>query len=295
MDLLDDSNYIDGQINLLREVKEIKNPNKILFIDFFNPGMDLIRYYHQQTDLKCKYGALLHGGTFLEDDLYSFDWLNKFEIAWSNLYDCIYVPSIFNKKILPQAIKDKAIVIPWGMDNFKKQTSQNKKYDVIFPHRINSDKGIIDLIFIIKKLPEVNFVITIPQKISLLEKNKYYTSLSTLKNVEIIELNTGKNHLKILSQSKIILSCAKQETFGYSIMKGVLSGCIPILPNGLCYPEFFDKKYLYLSKIDCIEKIKYFLMNYDSEIKNKALEKNKISIKKFSFKTIIEDFFNKTN
>jgi glycosyltransferase involved in cell wall biosynthesis len=292
-DLLDDSLYIDGQIDLIRKIKKIKNLQKILFIDFFNPGFDLIRYYHQQLNLKCKYGALLHGGTFLSKDLYYFNWLKKLEFSWAELYDLIYVPSYFCKKILPLNLKNKSAVFPWGMDSFKKMVTQNKKYDVVFPHRINSDKGIDDLIYIAWNLPRVNFIITIPQSVSFLKQNKYYKKLSNAKNIKIIDSCSTIDHIKILGQSKIILSCAKQENFGYSVMKATLSDNIPILPNSLCYPEFFNKKYLYSSKKDCIKKIEFFLKNYNIEIGSSLLEKTRININKFSFEKIIDDFFNK--
>lgn len=290
-EILDDFSYINGQIDLLNKITKIKKPSNILFLDFFNPGLDLIRYFHEQSGLKCKYGSLLHGGSFFCKDLYSFNWLNKFEMAWAGIYDCIYVSSNFTKQSLPKTLKNKSISMPWGMDNFKKSESKIKIYDVVFPHRINDDKGISDLIYIVKALPDTNFVITIPQNANLFKHNKNYLLLSKLKNLLILDSLDNKKHLKVLGQSKIILSCAKQENFGYSVMKGVISGCIPLLPNKLCYPEIFNKKHLYISKIDCINKIKYFLKNYTSEASNSILEKNRKKIEKLSFREILEDFF----
>lgn len=290
-ELLDDSRYIDGQIYLLKIIKELKNPQKILFIDFFNPGLDLIHYHHEQLGINCKYGSLLHGGTFFEKDLYSFSWLKGFEFAWADTYDTIYAPSYFSKKSLPKNISKKIKVYPWGMDNFK-PIDQCKKIDVIFPHRINSDKGIDDLIYIVKKLPNINFTITIPQNINVFKKNKYYQLIATQKNIKILDNNINKKHSKTIGQSKILLSCSKQENFGYSVMKGIISNCIPVLPNSLCYPEFFNKKYLYSSKNECAEKIKYYLKNYDKEINDNILATNRSNIKKLSFKKIIDDFFN---
>lgn len=46
--LLDDERYTKNQLKQIGDLIKLKNHTKILFLDFFNPGFDLLRYYHEQ-------------------------------------------------------------------------------------------------------------------------------------------------------------------------------------------------------------------------------------------------------
>ncbi|MFH1286842.1 MAG: hypothetical protein ABII02_03785 [Candidatus Magasanikbacteria bacterium] len=254
--------------------------------------MDLIRYYHQQQDAKVKYGSLFHGGSFLENDLYSFDWLNRFENAWFGLYDVIYTSSKYTLKSCPKSIRSKFKVFPWGMDGIKfYANSSTKEWGVVFPHRLNSDKGVEDLLIIIKSIPYASFAITVPQDLNTLTENKFYKKIAKHKNVTFVINESRDQHLKTLSKSRIILSCAKQELFGYSVMKGVLSGCIPVLPNQLCYPEFFDKKFMYKDVDEAINMIKEFIKQDVDGVGVKKLDEVRRCVSSMTFGKILSDFF----
>ncbi|MBM65156.1 MAG: hypothetical protein CMH55_02855 [Myxococcales bacterium] len=49
------------------------------------------------------------------------------------------------------------------------------------------------------------------------------------------------DYLDRLAQADVLLSTSKQENFGLSVAEGVQLGLWPLLPNGLCYPEFIPK------------------------------------------------------
>lgn len=287
--LLDDEEYTGKQARLLEKLLTLKNPHNILFLDFFNPGIDLIKYSHLQKDLSCNMGALLHGGTFLEDDLYNMDWLKNFELGWFDIYNKIYNPADFIRDSIPNKYINKLVTLPWGMDNFEPYAKEtNKQYDVVFPHRINKDKGIDDLLEIATRLKDVNFVITAKQSSKVLKDNNYYEKLKGCSNIELLSDVSNKRHDKVLAQSKIILSCAKQELFGYSIMKGVVSGCYPVLPNREVYPQYFSSEYLYENLEQACEIIEHAL---EKTPHADNLEQLKTRIQKMSFSEILENFF----
>ena len=235
---------------------------------------------------------MLHGTSFFDDDLYSFPWLKNFELSWAQIYGSIYAPSRYITKNLPISIKNKVKILPFGVDgiNFIPERNYKKKYDVIFPHRLNEDKGVTQFINIIKKMPDVRFFITVPQKEGLVSKNNFYIKLKKFSNVKFIFSESSNKHLSTLSNAKIVLSCAKQENFGYSVIKSVLCGCIPVLPNKLCYPELFDKRFLYSNTNEAIDLI-YKYLNNNQQYINNYLVKAKNEISKFSFLTILKDFF----
>lgn len=287
-ELLDDKEYINGQTILIKKLMEFNHVKRILFLDYFNPGLDLLRYYHEQQKRECKYGALLHGSSFLKDDLYSFSWIKNFELGWSNIYNTIYVASKITACPFPQQIRTKIKVYPWGMDHFTPIQSKEKIYDVIFPHRLNTDKGITEFIEIVYKMPKLIFAVTIPQKKNLVVKNKYYRKITKFKNINCIFNESPHQHIKTLSKARIILSCANQEIFGYSVMKAVLSGCTPVLPNKLNYPEFFSKSFLYNNTEEAIRLIHKYIIN-----ESRDLSYIRKKILGFSFTFLLKDFFKK--
>ena len=295
-ELLDDNQYVLGQSALLQDLISYPNLSKLLFIDFFNPGLDLIRYFHQQQNTYCQYGSLLHGGSFLSDDLYSWPWLQGFERAWATLYDTIYAPSSFLAKATPQWVSEKIKVFPWGMDIYNKVANEHidhKSIDVIFPHRLASDKGIDDLITIITSLPDVSFAITTSQTQSVIKDSPYFSQLSEHRNVQFICAQSSTEHLQTLQKSRLVLSCAKQENFGYAIMKAILAGCIPIAPKRLCYPEFLPQAFLYTNMPQAKNLIRQHLVVTQPKTTPASLESTVEVIDKFSFLPLLQDFFEK--
>lgn len=111
-DFLDNKEYVLGQWKLIQELINFGKVEKILFLDFFNPGLSLLRYFHEQQGYTCTYGALLHGGTFLSHDLYSWQWLKNVEIAWADIYNSIYASSLFLKKETPSSFRNKVKIFP---------------------------------------------------------------------------------------------------------------------------------------------------------------------------------------
>lgn len=256
------------KINFLK--KNLKEGDKLLLIDFFFPGLDLLEYYLKRKNISVFKVGLMHGGSFVDGDLYDqFNWLESFEKGWLNIFDTVVSPSNFFVKNLNDGYKNKIKVFPWGLNSNLKPKFYDKKIDVIFPHRFSHDKGVEDFYIIAKKLKKVSFVLTgynrrvfndLPDDIK-----KVFSKLKKLGNVRIIKMEDVNKHIKTLQSAKIVLSTAKQEGFGYSVFKAAQCGAIPVLPNRCCYPEIFDKKYLYNSNEEAVVLISNFLESYPKE------------------------------
>jgi glycosyltransferase involved in cell wall biosynthesis len=52
-------------------------------------------------------------------------------------------------------------------------------------------------------------------------------------------------YISLLKQGDIVVSTALHEFYGIAILEAVRSGCFPVLPEKLSYPEIFDGRYLY--------------------------------------------------
>jgi glycosyltransferase involved in cell wall biosynthesis len=285
---LDDSLYIKGQLKILNELsRELKKIDRILFLDFFNPGLDLIKYAITQNSRRIKIGSLLHGGSFIPGDLYSDPWLKNFECGWFDINEIVYTPSKYAASVCPKEFKNKIKIFPWGMDSFVSINNPNKIFEVIFPHRLQSDKGTGDLIEIVKQMPEVNFLITSPQTKNILTKNPYYKKLIIYKNVTFRYVVTNDNIANFLSKSKVVLSCSAQETFGYSIMKAVACGCTPVVPDKTVYVENIDKKFRYTSIKSAVKLIDKYV-HYTKKSNARELKQEFSS---YSFEPLLKDFF----
>ncbi|MBU4453438.1 hypothetical protein KKH24_04195, partial [Patescibacteria group bacterium] len=86
-----------------------------------------------------------------------------------------------------------------------------------------------------------------------------------------------------------MLSCSHQETFGYSVMKSILCGCIPVVPARASYPEYFRNKYIYHSTEDAIMLLQRILSK--DYVLDNDFEDLRAQIDNFSFVSLLDDFF----
>jgi len=77
---------------------------------------------------------------------------------------------------------------------------------------------------------------------------------------------SGEKYREWLVQGTIVISTAKQENFGISVIEAIRYGCIPLLPNRLSYPEILPKAlhddFLYQDQNELVEKLCFFISNY---------------------------------
>jgi len=54
-------------------------------------------------------------------------------------------------------------------------------------------------------------------------------------------------YARLLAMGDLVVSTAKHEFYGISVIEAVRAGCVPLLPDCLSYPELFPAQYLYTS------------------------------------------------
>lgn len=134
-----------NQIILEKMKNLIEDGDKILFVDMFQLGLGLLKYYLNGTKKNVKIGSLLHGASFIEGDFYKNDkWIKNFELGMVDIMDVIYMPSKYYAAYFKKDIRNKKIkILPFGFypkDYPKSLDLKDKEYDVIFPHRWSWDK-----------------------------------------------------------------------------------------------------------------------------------------------------------
>lgn len=225
----------------------IQDGDELFFSDIWFPGVESLAYlkYFCKKDIKLK--GILHAGSFTDTDFVRDmeRWAKNFEDILFDIFDEIYVASEFIKKdvikkrlVNPEKIK----VTPFKIDLDVLGFTKEKKENIVLFNGRNVDE----------KQPW------------LFEQLEHMVRLAYDGDVEFI--NTQKENLdkvsyyKLIGKSKVIVSFALQENFGFGVGECVLAGCIPILPNRLVYPELYEKKYLYDDFNDCVIKVVEALM-----------------------------------
>lgn len=76
------------------------------------------------------------------------------------------------------------------------------------------------------------------------------------------DCNSWGDYYKFLSQAKILLISAKEDTFNYSIVEAIMNNTIVLAPNRCSYPELLPPEYIWQNVFDLQEKIEYYLDHY---------------------------------
>jgi glycosyltransferase involved in cell wall biosynthesis len=75
-----------------------------------------------------------------------------------------------------------------------------------------------------------------------------------------------KEYEKWLKRGAVVISTAKQENFGISVIEAMIMGCVPLMPHRLSYPEIlpepFHEHFLYKNGYDLVEKLCMIISDY---------------------------------
>ena len=217
-----------GQIESYMSISEKELNSSILFFcDISFPGIFANILFHR----KPKHAfALCHGTSRNKYDYFAKNRSAKFscETGLSKLFDKIFVATNYHKEKL--GWKNCEVVgLPFLNLANKYHIDCKRTIDVIAPCRTTIQKT------------SKNYEIYLYQKMGI-------------KVVHKVSVDYEK-YYGLLSKSKILLSTAKEETFGYQILDGIANGCIPIAPKSLSYPELLPDDYLFTDKNDLVNKI----------------------------------------
>lgn len=150
-------------------------------------------------------------------------------------------------------IKHKAEILPLGLDlpSFRPLQKRNKPL-IVWNHRWEKDKNPYAFCKLIDRLAGdgIDFELAIlgeqldiipPEFIEL--KNQYSNHIKWWGKLE-----SKIDYFKVLGEATHALTTSNHDFFGISVLESVASGCLPLMPNRLAYPEHFPEglKYSYL-------------------------------------------------
>jgi len=152
---------------------------------------------------------------------------------------------------LPELIEHKTSVIPVPLinDAFHQQGQKEKPLNIVWNHRWEYDKGPNELLRAIRRLGEKTKAFKLhvvgqqfrqaPEHFERL-REEFSAQIGAWGYVE-----SEEKYRAILRRSDVVLSTALHDFQGISVLEAVASGCLPLVPKRLAYPELFDEKYCY--------------------------------------------------
>lgn len=232
-----------AQLSDLYQNNEITNDDILFFSDLWFPGIESISYLNHFNNVFPEIRGIIHAGSFTDtDEVRKLErWAKNFEDIVFDISSKIFLGSRF--------IKNDILQKRFCQYEKLKVTSLPLDYELLNEFRESTNKENI-IVFNSRNHPE--------KQPHLFQKTKELLKNSGWEIIWTSELNLNKNeYYKLLSRSKIVISFALQENFGYGIQEAVYLNNIPILPNRLAYKEQFHEKYLYNDFDHFIEMLQY--------------------------------------
>ena len=265
-----------AEIASMYERGEVRDTDTFFFSDIWFPGIESLAYMNYFCKVSPRITGVIHAGSFTDTDFVRDleRWAKNFEDIVFDIADIIYCASEFirddilkKRMVAPHKLVVSGLPVDYaGLDQYKDKTY--KDTNVIFNGRLCDEKQpyLFDELERLVKLDE---------------------RFTGVKFIKTQELNLSKDeYYKLLAQSRVVVSYALQENFGFGIAEAAYMGCTPVLPNRLVYPELYDEKYLFDTFDQSVGMVKEAICNPDTK---------SIKLNVNCFDIWFEEFKNDTN
>jgi hypothetical protein len=225
---------------------KLNNDDILFFADCWNPSINSVAYIRDGLGMKFKIVGCLFAGTWDEHDFLTKKdmgyWGKDLENSWFRIVDKFFLATEFHKKmILSKRDCDPRKLIVTGHPLKNELPVAEKENIVVFPHRLDDEKnpGMFRILAGTLKavMPDWKFILT----------------------KEVCE--TKEEYYNLLAKSKISVSCADQETFGFATIESMYADNLILAPNKLAYKELYHQAFLYDTFEELTSKI-YFMSEH---------------------------------
>lgn len=236
------------------ETGKIATGDVIFFSDIWFPGIESIAYMSHFTGIKPKIRGILHAGSFTDtDEVRQFErWAKNFEDIVFDIADTIFVASEFIRRdVLRKRVihPDKLVVTPLPLD-----VKEMQSYTHMHPYQ---DRPPV-VIFNGRNHPEKQPHLWERLKVDLVKRWNRDNPTESCPFVFkwTLQENMPKDrYYALMARSKVVVSFALQENFGYGIAEAAYLGCVPVVPNKLVYPELYSSLCCYETYDDAVDKV----------------------------------------
>lgn len=278
--MLHQSTLVAQVIQTINNNRHTTNEFHIVAADWWCPGIEQIALYTRLENIPCKYYGWLHGATWVTGDLMNGAAIRSIskglEAAWKNIYDVTWYTSKFFLKGStgiknPQRLVEEFDPKPWQQMDIS--DARPFSFAVAVIGRPTKDRQFEKTISILNKT-NLSYCVISPTPVD--------NTRGRIKG-RIFDTYLDDNQMgEILSQCKTVFSMAKQEGWGFGIMKAVASGCEPILIDDAVYPELYPNKWLFDKNMTNREVALYV----QDRVKNSYKNVDKSTIKKWALENL---------
>jgi len=152
-----------------------------------------------------------------------------------------------NSQILPVPISKKSILPKQNLKN-NKGTDSRGSFQIVWNHRWEYDKQpqvFFDAMLLLKK-QGIQFQLHVLGQSFRQVPACFEKARDSLKEeIQTWGYQSQEDYYRILSESDIVISTALHDFQGLSMLEAILSGCFPVAPNRVAYPEYMQDNSLY--------------------------------------------------
>ena len=224
---------------------EIDSGDVIFVSDLWFPGIEAVAYLNHFYKKSVKLKGIVHAGSWTDtDEVRQMErWASHMETAIFDIADEIFVGSYFSaEELLKKRMVDpsKVTTTPFPLD-YKRLNKWAERTEVKNEFKVAKQNIVV---FNGRHHPEKQ-----PWKFD--EIKRFFKDKADWEFIDTHSMDLNKDdYYRLLAKSKIVISFALQENFGFGIQEAVYLGCIPVLPNRLVYKEHYDTAYLYDNDLD---------------------------------------------
>jgi glycosyltransferase involved in cell wall biosynthesis len=136
--------------------------------------------------------------------------------------------------------------------------SSRQRLSVLWNHRWEYDKGPDRLLALVKNCAKFELPVDLyiagqqfrERPTEFAEIESIILSTKSLVLCQFGYVPDAQSYRTMLSSCDVVLSTAIHDFQGLSVLQAVAAGCVPLVPNRLCYPEWFAAEYCYESSDD---------------------------------------------
>lgn len=229
--------------------------SKFLFTDAWNPTVIQLRYMAELLGIPVEIHGMWHAGSYDPQDFLgrligNKPWVRFSEKAMFFAYDTNWFATDFHTNMFLQTMfgpftkeafeptfdevkknmleKRRAAITGWPMDYLvdmlEPYSQLQKKPMITFPHRLAPEKQLPIFHDLAASMPEYEWKVCQERPLT---KHEYHT---------------------ILGESTIVFSANLQETYGISMIEGLLCDAFPLVPDRLSYIEMWNSEFRYPSE-----------------------------------------------
>ena len=238
----------------------------LISIKGWNPATRINTYFHENQfaypgqidDPAIRQFTAINFTTALASDHCAFNSKYNFETFMKGIE--LFLKKAADMKLQSSIddIRRKSVIIYPGMDYSTIDQVKNKKNErkttnhlstLVWNHRWEHDKGPDDFFEALYTIQRkgVEFRLIVLGE-SFANRPDCFETAHTRLQKQIVHFGyaeSRRQYAELLHQGDLIISTARHEFFGISVLEGIRAGCFPLLPDDLSYPELYDERYLY--------------------------------------------------